>query len=290
MNRTRLSVLFAATLVATACSDDDKNIVDTRDDGGLVTGERDGGGLPGADGSLDGQVIDIDAFVVLPDGQVVLPDGAAVLPDGATADGATADGASPADGSLSDGSLDGAGPCDVNDPKYGCGTLSGTTWISFPDFEVDLTNNVAWTKPVTVVDDDELAGICPTLTAGGFAWKLPQMEDVRKLAAGCPETLPDGSCNVYLDEVVTANAGDCDCDPGLVGPNDGKFCRPEVPECETFWVWTHTYETGFYQHWFYDVKTGSIVPEYVGINIALEAKGRCVHDLDDSELPAFDAP
>jgi hypothetical protein len=284
LDRTTFSFLFAALLLSTACSDDNKDETPEDDDGGVVTGEKEGGVLPGADGGADldsSLVTDIDGRVVLPDGQVVEPDGA--LPDGATSSGDAS--------SLTDASgLDASGPCEVNDPKYGCGTLSGTTWVSFPDFEVDLTNKVAWTKPVTVVDDDQLAGICPTLTNGGFAWELPQMEDVRKLAAGCAETVPGGSCQVYLDEVLTTNAGDCTCDASLVGPNQGKFCRPEVPECETFWVWTHTYETGVYQHWFYDVKTGNIVPEYVAVGIALEAKGRCVHALNDAELPAFVTP
>ncbi|MET0287275.1 MAG: hypothetical protein ABW352_22510 [Polyangiales bacterium] len=263
-----------------------------------MTGEKDSGAVPGVDGGLDGGgTSELDGAIVLPDGQIVLPDGQVVVPpapDAALPDGATPDGATPGgDASVSTdaGSLDGATPCDVNDPKYGCGTLSGTTWVSFPDFEVDLTNKVAWTKPVTVVDDDELAGICPTLTTAGFAWQLPQMEDIRKIAAGCPKTVPGGSCQVYVDEVTTANSGDCDCaNQGFTGPNNGRFCRAEVPECETFWVWTHTNETGFYQHWFYDVKSGSIVPEYVAVGIANEAKGRCVHDLADNELPAFSAP
>jgi hypothetical protein len=282
-DQTRLSFFFAVSLLA-ACSDDDKH--DTiDDDGGVVTGEKDAG-TPGADSAIDGgPAVDIDATLTLPDGQVVVPDGSSP-DDGARPDGALPDGAvTPVGDSSVDAAVDAAGPCQVNDPTYGCGTLSGTTWISFPDFEVDLTNKVAWTKPATVLDDDELAGICPGLTNGGLSWELPQMEDVRKLAAGCAKTVPGGSCQVYLDQVQPEAAGDCDCPAGVSGPNSGKFCRPEVPDCDVLWVWTHVNNTDPYEHWFYDPDTGDIVHDYVGVGIATRAKGRCMHDLTDSELP-----
>jgi hypothetical protein len=280
-DRTRSSLVFAALLLTSACSDHDKKDL-AEDDGSAATAPDGGGASSGligdasAGGSIDGGPgANIDgSTITLPDGAVVTQS-----PDGSTA--LASDAASHADAS-GDASVH----CDVNDPRYGCGALSGSDWLSFPDFEVDLKNGTAWTRPVTVVDDDALRAICPVVSAGGFAWDMPQTEDVRQLAAGCAKTMPGGSCQVYVDEVYADMAGDCTCDQGLVGPNHGKFCRPEIPDCETLWIWTHTDETGFYQHWFYDVKTGSIVREYVGVGIALEAKGRCFHKLLDSELPA----
>jgi hypothetical protein len=290
LSQTRSSFLLIASLALfSACSDDDKKEVDTDappasvGDGGGTSPNADGSVVPGLDG---GPVVSIDAGggnVVLPDGAVVAPDGALVTVDGGTlADGAVVGGGGGLDATV--------GPCDVNDPRYGCGTRAGEDWLSFNGFEVDLKNKTAWTKPVTVVDDDEIAGICASLTTGGFRWELPQMSVVRQLAAGCDKTMPGGSCQVGENMVYTYAAGDCACTGGGVGPNKGKFCRPEVPECETLWVWTHTDETGGYQHWFYDVSNGAIVPEYVGVNIALTAKGRCVHALSDSELPVVLQP
>jgi hypothetical protein len=279
--QTRSSFLLIASLALfSACSDDDKKEVDTdaptavAGDGGTTSPNADGSVVPGIDG---GPVLSIDAGggnVVLPDGAVVAPDGALVTVDGGTSpDGAVVGGG---------GGLDAAvGPCDVNDPRYGCGTRAGD-WVKFPDFAIDTKSNIAWVDPVTVVDDDNLREICPTITAGGFNWYMPQMGDVRTLAAGCDKTVTGGSCQVYNDMVLTSEAGDCSC-PGGVGPNNGKFCRPEVPECETIWVWTHTDETGRYQHWFYDVTTGSIVTSEVGVKIAMTAKGRCAHKLTDPE-------
>ncbi|HEY6878974.1 MAG TPA: hypothetical protein VI299_13190, partial [Polyangiales bacterium] len=225
LDSTRSRFLFAALLLSSACSDDGNKDLPLEDGGGAATAADGGGSSPSGD-----QGRDLDAAVSL-DATVVFPDGENSLLDGALADGGLlVDGAVLGDASAPDAS---EGPCEVRDPRYGCGTLSGKDWVSFPDFEVDLANKVAWTKPMTVVDDDALAAICPVLTTGGFAWELPQMEDIRKLAAGCPKTMPGGSCQVDIDEVLTTEAGDCSCgDVAGTGPNQGKFCRPEVPNCE----------------------------------------------------------
>jgi len=247
-------------------------------DGGVPAPVADGSvPAPVADGSVpapvaDGSVPASDAAVDI-DGSVVTEDSGAPVP--------VVDAAAPDAGIVVD-----AGPCPINHPSYGCGHEVSTGWVVFDTgLEIDRVNHLAWTPAVEVPDDDALRDICTPLALGGLTgYSLPQMTQVRTLAAGCPETVPGGSCQVDEDMVSVAEAGDCTCTGG-VGPKDGKFCRPEVPTCETLWAWTHTFETGWYEHWFYDVTTGSIVAEEVGVGIAIPAKGRCVRELTDAELP-----
>ncbi|MEY4512632.1 MAG: hypothetical protein RLZZ450_4754, partial [Pseudomonadota bacterium] len=205
---------------------------------------------------------------------------AAALADAALV---TADSGSPA---LDAGPIADPGPCSVNHPTYGCGRSVSDSWVVFDNgLEIDRVNHKAWTPVVEVLDDDALRDLCTPLSLGGLTgYDMPQMDDVRTLAAGCAATLPGGSCQVDENMVFISEASNCVCSGG-VGPNAGKFCRPEVSDCETLWVWTHTDETGWYQHWFYDVDTGSIVPQQVGVGIAVPAKGRCVRDLSSDELP-----
>jgi hypothetical protein len=218
------------------------------------------------------------------DGSVQAGDAALVVDSG----GASEDGGPiPLDAAAPDASLPSdAGPCPINHPMYGCGHAVSASWVVFDNgLEIDRANNRAWTPVVDVVDDDALRAICTPLALGGLTgFNMPQTSDVRTLAAGCAATVPGGACEVNENMAFLAEGANCIC-PGGVGPNNGKFCRPEVPDCETLWAWTHTFETGEYQHWFYDVTTGSIVPEYVGVGIALTAKGRCMRALTDAELP-----
>lgn len=295
-------VLTAACVLSVACGDEQKRPRLSQDDASIIGTTPDGGGA-----RPDGGVLLADGAVA-PTGDIdggspgVGLDGS--LPDGATAPTPSADGSTAAgdatvandagpvvDSGIS--SLDAApapvdaGPCPVNHPTYGCGrSVGGDSWVVFDNgLEVDRVNRKAWTPVVDVLDDDALRDLCTPLSLGGLTgYDMPQMDDVRTLAAGCAATVPGGSCQVDQDMVLLDEAGECVC-AGGVGPNNGKFCRPEVSDCETIWVWTHTDETGWYQHWFYDVDTGSIVPEQVGVGIALPAKGRCVRDLNADELP-----
>jgi hypothetical protein len=277
-------------------SQDDASIIGGGSDGGVTRADG-GGGVALADGAVPPGA-DIDGGSSVGQLDAGLSDGASTPAPGA--DGsvpgregdASADDASAVVADSSTPSLDAAvpavdaGPCPINHPTYGCGRGVGESWVVFDNgLEIDRVNRKAWTPVVEVVDDDALRDLCTPLSLGGLTgYDMPQMSDVRTLAAGCAATVPGGSCQVDEDMVLVDEAGDCACTGG-VGPNNGKFCRPEVADCETIWVWTHTDETGWYQHWFYDVDTGSIVPEQVGVGIALPAKGRCVRDLSADELP-----
>jgi hypothetical protein len=302
VRRDAASVLLAAACVLTvACGDENKRPRVSQDDASIIGSEADGGGARADGGGLlaDGAVPpnpDIDGGTLggldgsLSDGSSTPTPSA----DGsiASGDAAPADDAGPAVADGGGTTLDAApapvdaGPCPINHPTYGCGRGVGESWVVFDNgLEIDRVNRKAWTPVVEVLDDDALRDLCTPLSLGGLTgYDMPQMSDVRTLAAGCAATVPGGSCQVDENMVLRDEAGDCVCSGGT-GPNNGKFCRPEVSDCETIWVWTHTDETGWYQHWFYDVDTGSIVPEQVGVGIALPAKGRCVRDLGADELP-----
>jgi hypothetical protein len=300
-------LLMAACVLTVACGDEHKHPRLSTDDASIIgSSQSDGGGVarpdgsaPPSNGNLDGGTPGDGLDAGRSDGATVTVDGSLVSGDAAPGDDAAlVDDAGPvADGSfpsLDAGSTSAdagsvpvdAGPCPINHPLYGCGHAVSESWVVFDNgLEIDRVNRKAWTPVVDVLDDDALRDICTPLALGGLTgFDMPQMSDVRTLAAGCPATLPGGSCQVDEDMVFLAEAGDCTCSGG-VGPNNGKFCRPEVTDCETIWVWTHTDETGWYQHWFYDVDTGSIVPEQVGVGIAVPAEGRCVRDLSAEELP-----
>jgi hypothetical protein len=239
---------------------------------------------PVADSSVPAPVADSSVPAPAVDSSVPATDAGLVVDGSAGADS----GAIPIDAAAPDASVTAdAGPCPINHPSYGCGHAVSASWVVFDNgLEIDRVNKRAWTPVVEVIDDDAVLEICTPLALGGLTgYSLPQQTDVRTLAAGCAATLPGGSCQVYDDMEFLAEAPACICPAGVVGPNNGKFCRPEVPDCETLWAWTHTFETGWYHHWFYDVTTGSIVPEYVGVGIANTAKGRCVRALTDAELP-----
>jgi hypothetical protein len=301
-------LLTAACVLAVACGDEHKHPRLSQDDASIVGSESDGGGARADGGGLladgggllaDGAVPpgpDIDGGTPLGGLDGSLPDGSSTTTPSADASTTSGDAAPAEDAGsvVADGgsSLDAssapidAGPCPINHPTYGCGRGVGNGWVVFDNgLEIDRVNRKAWTPVVEVLDDDALRDLCSPLSLGGLTgYDMPQMSDVRTLAAGCAATVPGGSCQVDQNMVLLDEAGDCACSGG-VGPNNGKFCRPEVSDCETIWVWTHTDETGWYQHWFYDVDTGSIVPEQVGVGIAVPAKGRCVRDLDADELP-----
>jgi hypothetical protein len=289
-----ISFAIATALLAAACSDDDAGTVNGTDGsteagtgGDATTGNPDGG--QDIDATLGGDA-DIDGAMVAPDGNILNPVGDASVSGDAGEGGAVGLDASSDARVVVDATSPDGGPCEVTSAQFGCGTVINSDWVSFPGgVQVDRVNKVAWTAPVSVVDDDALAAICQTLDVGGLTgWNIPQMQDVRKLAGGCAETVPGGSCQVNVDNIDRPEAGDCTCDTGLTGPNNGKFCRADVPTCETIWVWTHTWEMpdagDEYEHWFYDVNTGSIVPSMVGVGIALEAKGRCMHPLSDAQI------
>lgn len=195
-----------------------------------------------------------------------------------------------------------AGPrCDVMHPQFGCGVSQGE-WVTFGQgLSVDRRTGFAWNDVPLGVDangkpetDDALEQKCRALQVPGIpGFRVPEMKDVRTLAAGCAKTLPTGPCKIEGGRQAAAMGGDCACTGGPArGPHaSGGFCRPELSECETIWTATYcgSHSEGClgdadHKHWFYDVKTGAIVVSGYETEIARSAKGRCV-SIAQVELP-----
>lgn len=247
---------------------------------------------------------------------------------GSKADGGVGDGEEEGDGG-SDDAADAAPPapkCDVTHKDLGCGKLTpgaGTTggagsdggvagdggasagngtaggWLSFDsDVGVDRKTGLAWTKVELAPGefDAQLRKKCAALEKGGLDnWKIPEMVEVRTLAAGCAATAADGACTVKQEGVPASEAADpatvakdCTCDDAKAGPHTGGgYCRPEVPDCSTRWTDTHFGDEHGpqHKHWFYDVKTGSIVLAGYETEMAKTAVGYCVTEKPLNPIP-----
>lgn len=274
MTWTRLAAAAAigsAMLGLGACSDDDKRgrrPVST-DGGESATGvdedddaEEAGGGLRGLDGGSLG--VDRD------------------------------------DAPGADAAVDAGPVCSVIHPQFGCGIASGE-WVKFEKgLSVDRRTGFAWYPVVLGKDaegrdetDDALELKCKALSVPGVSgFRIPEIKDVRTLAAGCAKTLPTGPCAIQSGRYNAQAGGDCACTGIARGPHaSGGFCRPEVADCETIWTATFcgSHSQGCvgdadHKHWFFDVKTGAIVVSGYETELAKQAKGRCV-STEQVELP-----
>lgn len=195
-------------------------------------------------------------------------------------DGAMVDAASEVDAGR-DAGADGAVPCTINDPRFGCGTRLSIDWIHFASgLDIDTKYGRAWSPVIAASSFQGVRSACAALEVDRIVnFEAPEVDDVRTLAAGCAATVPGGSCAVQSGVVLPSQAGSCSCDTG-VGPNQGKFCRTEVPDCETLWTATEcglvNAECPTPRSWFYDVRNGALVLSEPGQPIASGARARCV--------------
>lgn len=186
-----------------------------------------------------------------------------------------------ADAAVRDAGGDGAVPCDVNDRRFGCGTRRSVDSIHFASgLDIDTKYGRAWSPPIRASSFQGVRSACAALVVNGISnFEAPEVDDVRTLAAGCAATVPGGSCEVESGVVLPSEAGACACGAG-VGPNGGRFCRPDVPSCETLWTVTEcgvaSTECPTPRSWFYDVRTGSLVLAGPNEPIAQQAQARCV--------------
>jgi hypothetical protein len=294
-------------LLAMACGDDSKGDGDEQPtgqvapDGGLIVTRSDAGGGTGSRGDidagvgLDGAIADgVTPPVTAPDGAVigVVSDAGPGTPTtpGSTLDAAVPD-AGPTSGNDASTVADtgtpvitpDAGDCSINDPAFGCGTAITPTWVRFDNgYEVDRALGRVWSPTIVGATPEQLSNYCTTLTVADVThvFDIPEIDEVRTLAAGCGATVPDGACPIKQEAWAPSAGATCSCVGVASGPHaSGGFCRPEVSNCDI--LTTRTYcgpseECSGYQRWYYDVRNGSIVLE--NSELTQLAKGRCVSD------------
>lgn len=195
------------------------------------------------------------------------------------------DGSTPASGDA------GAPPCgdtdpdtlEIVDPALGCGHRKGP-WTHYDlGLDIDETTGLVWSSLLDVWNDEELDVTCRGLARGGLAgFRIPTIEEVRTLAAGCPQTLPAGACAVRGN--VRAEYACTGCEAGRGPHESGGYCRPELPDCSLLWTANYCEDDhcGGHQHWFYAPDTGAIAlrPLLPAAAMAVEgALGRCVTTL-----------
>jgi len=263
------TVLGLIVLATAACGDDKKKDRDElMADGSIVDPDDE---LPSGDAGVDGAIGNIDGGVSI---DAALPDGAIAVDAGdAAADAASADAAA------------GDGGCDLDDPRFGCGRVSqNDDWVRFDNgLEIDRETGLGWSPTLSGVTDDELVSICDQLSLSGLAdFRIPEIRDVRTLAAGCPQTLPEGVCQVQTGAQPRASTGCGPCNPAVNAPPhaSGSYCRPEVPDCALLWTLTHCgpndSDCPTHEHWFYIPSTGAVELHGYGTPVATSARGRCV--------------
>jgi hypothetical protein len=299
----RIAVTFM-TFTVLACGDDSKSPAYQEDptDTGVPVAVRNADGGFSMDGGLGMDAARPDGAAVqqlpgdaslLADGAVVVfqADGAVVLlqSDAAVSDMDAASSSGHGD-AASDAAADSSRPdahvgCDVTDSRYGCGTELSPNWLRFASgLEIDRNYERAWSPVFEVANMAELVAKCATLTLPGITagqFKVPAITDVRTLAGGCDNTvLTSDACRVTSGNFLPSNAGTCSCDPVGVGPDNGKFCHSDVPECVTLWTQTVcgvSVECPMPEVWIYNVTTGAVehTPEFGNSELNSSAKGRC---------------
>lgn len=286
-------------LLTVACGDDSngEELPNTPEDGGATdaaTGTGDAGtpggnrdGAVGTDGAveMDGGDTDMDGSLRL-DGST--EDAGASDDAGATGDGGAADaGAQPADAAqMTDATVapdsgPQPGPCDIEDPRFGCGRVSGT-WVQFDEYSVDRATGLVW-APVNAdqSDNQHTEGCASPGFEGVGEFMLPTIDQVRTLAAGC-----EPSCELSSSCTGEACQSGCEACTGGQGPHaSGGYCRPELEQCSPIFT-RNACDLGpragcdVHRHWYYDPATGLFDLVEPGMLV----NGRCVAEIT-GELP-----
>lgn len=132
------------------------------------------------------------------------------------------------------------------DPVYGCGHRieggAGGDWITFVS---GLHVGYGWYPTGASLNLTDATEACDDLTLAGLSgWVLPSIDHMRTLLDGCSGNESGGACRISdpgcLDELCGTDAA-CPSCPGGAGPNNGAYCRANVPICTT----THTSSSCF---------------------------------------------
>jgi len=255
------------------------------DDDGSIDGGRGGNGRDGGAGDGGGRGLDAGSDEPAgPKCDVTHPTfGCGTISSGGSSGGTSADGGV-APGGNNGGTMRDAGG----------GTMGPTrdiAWVKFDSgVEVDYRTGLGWYKVELGPNDadSQLRKKCADLEQVGIDdWKIPEMKEVRTLAAGCAATQAGGTCKINEGDTPVADGQACVCTNGTGPHASGGFCRPEVPDCVVRWADTHSGDEHGpqHQHWFYDVKSGSIVLQPYKTDLANAAQGYCVTEKPIASLP-----
>ncbi|MDB4987895.1 MAG: hypothetical protein JWN04_3073 [Myxococcaceae bacterium] len=221
--------------------------------------------------------------------------------DATTSDAATSDAAGDAGSSAqSDSSVDGGSDagvaCPIQNARFGCGTAVSTNWVVFQSgVEIDRPHHLAWSPPFEFTSTADLAATCDASVLGGITdWDVPDIVEVRTMAAGCEGTIayidgapPNSSqCSVRYGFSTPTSTGECSCTTPMSPRADGLNCGVDVPTCVTVWTKTTCGDTcSGPKNWFYLVETGAIVLADSQAAVARSAKARCVTYIPDGMVP-----
>ncbi|MBN2495171.1 MAG: DUF1566 domain-containing protein [Deltaproteobacteria bacterium] len=133
----------------------------------------------------------------------------------------------PDDGLCDDGDDGTADRCSV---PYGCAHDRGSWTLYDSGWLEDRDTGLGWSPFVTDMTLEDAVEYCSELSLGGIEdWRLPDVDQVRTLIAGCPGTEAGSSCPLDDPDCLGSACGagaDCESCQGGAGPNDGLYSKP----------------------------------------------------------------
>ncbi len=98
---------------------------------------------------------------------------------------------------------------------------------------LDTGANIAWAPMGGFLSNDAAMQFCSELELGGVDWRLPTIDEVRTLVAGCPTAIAGGTCDVGdTCAALTCASTGCEratCPLGEGPGTNGRYLRPNVP-------------------------------------------------------------
>ncbi len=141
-------------------------------------------------------------------------------------------------------------------------SLPYRTWY---DAGTDLHWLVKTNHPL-LVNWIDASDYCETLTAEGQGdWRLPTLEELRTLVAGCPATMIAGDCPIGFGDCLDTDCWDESCDGCTAdeGPDStGRYWNEQVPgSLPQFWSGSLVSDED-QMAWYIDFRGASIVYTY----------------------------
>ncbi len=99
---------------------------------------------------------------------------------------------------------------------------------------LDSETNIAWAPAGGFLTNSAAVQFCSEFELGGISdWRLPTLNEVKTLVAGCPTAIDDGTCEVGdACPALTCAANGCEratCPLGEGPGTNGRYLRPNAP-------------------------------------------------------------